>query len=197
MPDFPSRESRLRRYVAGDLAPVEIEAGSLHVDSRGSVVAMRAPATIEKPDRSLPPEIDGVRTAAAECFAAHGVSLAVIHGSRARGEAHARSDLDVGVLATDGLPLSYSTMGLLALELSALIGQEVDVSDLATPDAIFRFEVARIARILFEARRGAFADFLAKALIDYSDIQRFLPELIAGVARRARRDVEASRKGHR
>jgi hypothetical protein len=61
---------------------------------------------------------------------------------------------------------------------------EVDVSDLSTPDAIFRYEVARCAQPLFEDPPGAFRDFLAKAMIDYSDIQRFLPELIAGVARR-------------
>jgi hypothetical protein len=73
------------------------------------------------------------------------------------------------------------------------LSAKVDVSDLATPDAIFRFEVAGCARLLFQGRPDAFTDFLAKAMIDYSDIQRFLPELIAGVARGRRRlcDVDS------
>jgi uncharacterized protein YutE (UPF0331/DUF86 family) len=78
-------------------------------------------------------------------------------------------------------------MGAIAADLSSLLALEVDISDLATTDAIFRFEVARSARILFEGTPGAFAGFLAKTLIDYADIQRFVPELIEGVARAARR----------
>lgn len=48
----------------------------------------------------------------------------------------------------------------------------------------------RCARLLFQDRPDAFADFLAKAMIDYSDIQRFLPQLVAGVARGRRRIVK-------
>ena len=80
-------------------------------------------------------------------------------------------------------------MGLLSADLSKLLSAKVDVSDLATPDAIFRYEVAKCARVLFESRPAAFRDFLAKTLIDYADIQRFIPELVAGVARRARREA--------
>ncbi len=83
--------------------------------------------------------------------------------------------------------LSYATMGSIALDLSRVLAAEVDVSDLSTPDAVFRYEVAGCARPLFQDRPDAFTDFLAKAMIDYSDIQRFLPELVAGVARGRRR----------
>jgi len=148
---------------------------------------------IERPDRSLPAQYASVQERVAQRLAAAGISLAVLHGSRARGGSHPRSDLDVGLLAADGKPLPYSTMGAVAAELTALLGHEADVSDLATPDAIFRFEVARSARILFEDRAGAFADFLAKTLIDYDDIQFFVPQLVAGVARRARRDADTAR----
>jgi len=126
----------------------------------------------------------GVRAAAGDALRAAGVGLAVVHGSRARGVGRPSSDLDVAVLAADARPLSYSRMGLLAADLSRLLSVEVDVSDLATPDAVFRFEVARCAKLLYQDRPDAFSDFLAKAMIDYSDIQRFLPELVAGVARR-------------
>ncbi len=154
---------------------------------------MSTPTGIETPDRSLPTEFASSRERVAERLAAADIVLAVLHGSRARGQGHPRSDLDVGLLASDGRPLSYGEMGLLAADLSPLLSHEVDISDLATPDAIFRYEVARCARILFERRPGTFADFVAKALIDYCDIQRFIPELVAGVARRAQRDAAATR----
>lgn len=82
-------------------------------------------------------------------------------------------------------------MGEIALDLSNALSIEVDVSDLSTPDAVFRYEVAACARLLFQDRPDAFADFLAKAMIDYSDIQRFLPELVAGVARGAPKTAPA------
>jgi predicted nucleotidyltransferase len=153
------------------------------------------PVATAKTDRSLPPEFEAARPAVAQRLHADGISLALLHGSRARGRGHPGSDLDVAVLAADGRPLSYAAMGLLALDLSGLLGHRVDISDLATPDAVFRFEVARSARILYEARRGAFTDFLAKALIDHADIERFLPALVAGVARRAQRDAQSAARG--
>ncbi|MFN2427100.1 MAG: nucleotidyltransferase domain-containing protein [Candidatus Binatia bacterium] len=128
-----------------------------------------------------------VRSAVDEAMKDAGIGLAVVHGSRARGSARPSSDLDVAVLGRDSRPLPYSRMGLLAADLSRLLSSEVDVSDLATPDAIFRFEVVRCAKLLYQDRPDAFSDFVAKTLIDYNDIQRFLPELIAGVARAAHR----------
>lgn len=112
-----------------------------------------------------------------------GIGLAVVHGSRVRGGARPDSDLDIALLAANARPLSYAAMGSIALELSNALAVNVDVSDLSTPDAVFRFEVAGCARLLFQDNPDAFSDFLAKAMIDYSDIQRFLPELVAGVAR--------------
>ncbi len=79
-------------------------------------------------------------------------------------------------------------MGRLAAELSTRLSANVDSSDFATPNAIFRYEVAKCARVLFEDSPGAFREFLVGTLIDYADIQRFLPELVAEVARRSRRD---------
>lgn len=128
-----------------------------------------------------------LRSRIGEILASAGIDLAVVHGSRARRVARPDSDLDVGILAADARPLSYRVMGAIALDLTNVLGIEVDVADLSTPDAIFRYEVARCAQPIFERRPGAFADFLAKAMIDYSDIRRFLPELVAGVARVARR----------
>lgn len=143
------------------------------------------------PDPNQPPQIDDpVRRAAVETIlAAAGIDLAVVHGSRARSAARPDSDLDVGILAIGAKPVSYRAMGAIARDLSKTLAMEVDVADLATPDAIFRFEVARCAQPIFQHRADAFTDFLAKAMIDYADIQRFVPELIAGVARQSRRET--------
>jgi predicted nucleotidyltransferase len=131
-------------------------------------------------------EEPGRRLRVEAIFSAHDVELAVVHGSRARGEGRVASDLDVGVLSRESRPLSYAVIGAIAVELSACAGLEVDVSDLSTPDAIFRYEVAKCARPIFQSRSDAFTDFLARAMIDYSDIQRFIPDMVAGVARKAR-----------
>lgn len=130
-----------------------------------------------------------------EILAEAGIDLAVVHGSRARRGGRPDSDLDVGILAADARPVSYRVMGAIALDLSNLLSMEVDVADLSTPDAIFRYEVAKCAQPIFQRRPDAFTDFLAKAMIDYSDIQRFLPELVAGVARKSRRGAATEAGG--
>lgn len=128
-------------------------------------------------------ENDARRGLVEEVLRRAGIGLAVVHGSRARGDARPDSDLDVGLLARDRGPLSYAAMGLIALDLSEALGAQVDTSDLSTPDAIFRFEVAGCGRPLFEGAPHAFTDWVGQTLVDYSDIHRFLPELVAGVAR--------------
>ena len=148
---------------------------------------MPSPANFRLEARQYLPD-DAVRRARIdEMLRTAGIELAVVHGSRVRGRARPDSDLDVALLAADARPISYATMGSIALDLSDALSAEVDVSDLSTPDAVFRYEVAGCARLLFQDRPDAFTDFLAKAMIDYSDIQRFLPELVAGVARGRRR----------
>lgn len=131
-----------------------------------------------------------------EILTAAEIDLAVVHGSRARRRARPDSDLDVGILAAGRHPISYRVMGAIARDLSRELVMEVDVADLSTTDAIFRYEVAQCARPIFQRRPDAFADFLAKAMIDYADIGRFLPELVAGVARRADRRETAFASGH-
>lgn len=144
---------------------------------------MVTPATPRVEGRQFLAEDPARRARVGQMLRSAGIGLAVVHGSRVRGLARPDSDLDVALLAADARPLPYATMGSLAVDLSEALAAEVDVSDLSTPDAIFRYEVAGCARLLFQDRPHAFTDFVAKAMIDYSDVQRFLPELIAGVAR--------------
>ena len=142
-------------------------------------------------DPSYPDEFAHVRSDIAELLDAEGIVLAILHGSRARGDAHARSDLDVAVLSADRRSMEYRQLGRVADGLSRILGADVDLGDLSTGDAIFRYEVVRCGKVLFEARDGIHRDYVADTLVRYADIERFIPELVAGVARRASRDVQA------
>lgn len=156
--------------------------------SSGAWYPPRVPASPRDTQRDCLEALDdpSVLAQIGEILIAAGIDLAVVHGSRARRDARPDSDLDIGVLAAGAHPLSYRTMGELALDLSNILAVEVDVADLATRDAIFRYEVAQSARPIFQRRPESFADFLAKAMIDHADIERFLPELVAAVARKGR-----------
>ncbi len=90
-------------------------------------------------------------------FASHGVKLAILFGSRARGTARTDSDLDVAI---DGpgeavLPL--------AADLREATGHDVDVVVLDDPNFPLLQAIVREGRPLYEARRGAFAAFRARA----------------------------------
>ena len=114
------------------------------------------------------------------------VALLVAYGSRVRGQARPASDLDLGVERRDGHRLEPRALGELQVELTRWAGLEVDLRDLEQADAIFRFEVAGDARVLYESEPGRFKGFVSRTLIEHDDIAPFLPLLIAGVGRAAR-----------
>jgi predicted nucleotidyltransferase len=68
-----------------------------------------------------------------------GLRLLALHGSRARGEAHARSDWDFACLGDLGFDL-----GRLHLALATALGTDaVDLADLAAASGVLRYHVAR------------------------------------------------------
>lgn len=117
----------------------------------------------------------------------HAIGLAVAFGSRATGRARPGSDLDVAVLRADGRPLSFRELGLLKLDLEAAADVDVDVLDLATADALVRFEVVRDGVWLHAPDRTLRTGFVARTLIDHDDIAAFLPAMAEGVRRAATR----------
>jgi len=98
--------------------------------------------------------------------------LAVLFGSRARGSARARSDVDVGILPVD--PQLRLTAELeLAARLSGAVGVEVDVVRLDEASPLLGREIARDGVALFEDAPGAFAAYRADAMsrwIDFDEI---------------------------
>lgn len=85
-----------------------------------------------------------------EVFAAHGVALAYLFGSRAEGTARPASDHDVAVLFADPEPALDATVRL-AADLARILGTEVDVVDLDRAELELRGHVAERGRLLHSA----------------------------------------------
>jgi uncharacterized protein len=91
-------------------------------------------------------------------FAAHGVVVAYLFGSRAEGTATASSDHDVAVLFDDADPALDATVRL-ADDLAHVLGTSVDVVDLDRSVLELRGRVAERGRLLYgsdEPRRVRF-----------------------------------------
>ena len=108
------------------------------------------------------PPIESLSRALADVSA---VRLAVLFGSAARGRADSRSDLDVAV-ELEGGPEALSR---LAVRLSRAAGREVDLVSLREAPPLLRFEIARDGIVIVERTPHAWADFRAKAMIDWWD----------------------------
>lgn len=91
--------------------------------------------------------------------------LAVLFGSAARGGERASSDLDVGVQLEPRGP----SLASLAVALSRAAGREVDLVSLDEAPPLLRFEIAREGVVLVERKPFAWADFRARAMIDWWD----------------------------
>jgi predicted nucleotidyltransferase len=101
----------------------------------------------------------------ADLPAARTLTLAVLHGSRARGEAHPDADWDIGVLAE-----SPPDLPILAAALTAVLGTDaVDVVDLRTASALLRFRAARDGVVLLERSTDAFEAFQLEAVQFWCD----------------------------
>ena len=88
------------------------------------------------------------------------VMLAVLFGSRARGDAHVTSDVDVALLAPAADLLEIGAC------LSQASGLEVDVVSLSDPGVPLLEELLRDARLVYEARPGVYATWRSHVLAD-------------------------------
>jgi predicted nucleotidyltransferase len=106
-------------------------------------------------------DVDLLRTRLAEALDVHGeVELALLFGSRARGEARPTSDIDVAVIGH-----AVDTIGL-AIELTDAIGTPVDVVDLSDdPPLALLLAVLHDGRKIREGRPGVYGRFLAHSLM--------------------------------
>lgn len=112
-----------------------------------------------------------------------GLRIALLHGSRGRGDAHQGSDWDVGYLAdTD-----FDHLGLHADLVELLGSDEIDLVDLASASALLRFRAAGEALPLFERVPGDHQAFVLEATLFWCDagpvIRRAGAAVLADLAR--------------
>ena len=114
----------------------------------------------------------------------HGrLRLLILFGSRARGDAHGRSDWDLGYLARHGMDADALLLSLVR----ALGTDRVDLVDLARAGAQVRFRAARDGRALYEAQPGLFGKFWLEAVDFWCDAEPLLRAGYAQVLGRLRR----------
>ncbi len=93
------------------------------------------------------------------------LDLVVLFGSRVKGRAGARSDLDVGIQCRDAADLDV-WYRVLAPQLGT---DRLDLVDLRRADPLLAFEIARTGHVLFEREPGRFHEFQARASLRYAD----------------------------
>jgi predicted nucleotidyltransferase len=102
-----------------------------------------------------------------------GLNLLVLHGSRARGDAHRRSDWD---FAYEG-DASLDVDGLLAALADRLKVDRIDLVDLDRAGALLRHRVARDGVLVVERAPGLFVRFRLKAIATWCDLAPVLEPL--------------------
>lgn len=122
---------------------------------------------------------DGARRAAEAARGVGGVTLLVLFGSRARGDAHSGSDWDFGYLGapTGGPDALYAALSL-------ALGHDVDLVDLARASGLLRYRAARDGVPLLEAPPGAFGRFWHEAVTWWCEIAPIVEEEAAATLRR-------------
>jgi predicted nucleotidyltransferase len=120
-----------------------------------------------------------VPSAVGRLLADAGVEVAILFGSAANGRLRPDSDIDIGILCSGGLERELA----LGVDLERVFGREVDLVRLDTASTLLRFEASQ-GRCLHEAREGAFADFVARALLEYEDLRPILRRCAEGMLRR-------------
>ena len=114
---------------------------------------------------SIPPELE---EALRPALAATDLELLVLFGSGARGQATAKSDLDLALLCQGPADLEAWHVTL-----APLIGTDrLDLVDLRRTSPLLAFQVARTGRPVFEHRPGAFRVFQALASRRYADTRK-------------------------
>jgi predicted nucleotidyltransferase len=138
-------------------------------------------------------DLNQLRSGLAAALQSHAeIDLALLFGSRARGETSATSDADVAVVSRGHDAID--TLGL-SIELSDILGLEVDVVDLLTdPPLALLLAVLPDGIKVHEGRPGAYGRFLSHSLMNLeTDLPTFRIMQRAFVQRVAERGLSGSR----
>jgi len=109
------------------------------------------------------------------------LTYALVFGSRARGAAHAESDLDVAVGLAPGVRLETHQLGDLVSTLEGATGQTIDLVllDEAPPSVAYR--VFREGRVVLDRDHSAFVERKTRAILEYLDFRPLQEIAVRGV----------------
>jgi len=108
--------------------------------------------------------VDSLRPLATALSSEPDVRLAAVFGSVTKGGLHRHSDIDIAVMGVPGPRLPG-----LAVALGRIARREVDIVALETASPLLRFEIARDGVVLLERTPHLWADFKARAMVDWWD----------------------------
>ena len=115
------------------------------------------------------------------------VAFALVFGSRARGTAHAASDIDVALDFARGRRPGAYEIGAIVSRLEAAAGQSVDVIVLDDAPPGLAYRVFRDGVTVFVRDRSALVERKTRAILQYLDFQPVEEALSKAVlARRSR-----------
>jgi predicted nucleotidyltransferase len=122
--------------------------------------------------------IELVRRAAPDAIALY------VFGSRARGDAHATSDVDLALLA----PRALDTVARFELQerIASALHCDVDLVDLRAASAVLRVQVLQDGRVLFESDAVQREAFEAHALAAYARLNEERRGILEDVRRSGR-----------
>jgi len=99
-----------------------------------------------------------------------GLTLLVLFGSRARGDAAAEADWDFGFLSDS----SVDPLTIMAALAEAVGSERLDLVDLARASGLLRYRAARDGMLVYEARPGIFDRFRFEAARFWYDAEPVL-----------------------
>jgi len=114
-----------------------------------------------------------------------GVCFAVVFGSTARGDAHAGSDIDIGI-GFDHQPDLLELGGIIA-DLTDLTGEKIDLVELEglpASNPLLAYKVASEGRLLAQIQPDSWLEYRNRACLQYFDMQEFLERQHAELNRR-------------
>jgi predicted nucleotidyltransferase len=106
------------------------------------------------------------------------IAYALVFGSRARGTAHADSDLDIAVGIVPHTRLDALELGSLIARLERAAGRSVDLVVLDEVPAAVAYRVFRDGRVIVEKNHEALVERKTRAILEYLDF-RPIEELAA------------------
>lgn len=109
------------------------------------------------------------------------LAYALVFGSRARGSALPKSDLDVAVGLAAGVRLDAHEVGDLVSTLEQATGRTIDLVLLDEAPPALAYRVFRDGRVLLERDHSALVERKTRAILDYLDFQPIEAIAVQGV----------------